>query len=66
MTKKIDPIEKELNKIRRRIYEETKGMTHEQYNEYFNASAEELAKEYGFDLIASANGNEQCRSFKKM
>ena len=51
MTRKLDPIEKELNKIRRKIYEETKHMTYEQCNEYYSASTEEMLTEMGYKLV---------------
>ncbi|MCL2143439.1 MAG: hypothetical protein FWH44_04195 [Methanomassiliicoccaceae archaeon] len=55
MGRKINSIEREIDKIRLEIYEETKGMTHEQLNEYYHRSAEAAAKKYGFKLVSSAN-----------
>jgi len=55
MKRKIHPIEQEVNEIRLRIYEETKDMTHEEFDEYFHVKGEAAAKKYGFKIIASAN-----------
>ena len=55
MKRKIHPIEQEVNEIRLRIYEETKDMTYEEFNEYFRMKGEAAAKKYGFKIIASAN-----------
>jgi len=53
MKRKIDPIEREIDKIRVEIYEETKGMTPEEFNEYIRKSTEATIKEYGIKLVAS-------------
>jgi len=46
-------VEQEINQIRLGIYEETKGMSSEQYTERVRKIGEEAAKEYGFQRIAS-------------
>ena len=51
--KKISSIEKEVDRIRLEIYEETKHMTDAELNEYFRISGEETAKKYGFKLVHS-------------
>ena len=48
-------IEKEINKIRLQIYEETKDMTIEERVERVNKIGENAAKKYGFKRIASVN-----------
>jgi hypothetical protein len=48
-------IEIEVNQIRLKIYEETKGMTLEQRREYYRKSSVVAAEKYGFQLISSAN-----------
>ena len=45
-------IEKEVNQIRFKIYEETKNMTPEQYNERVKKIGEEAANKYGFHHVA--------------
>ena len=47
-------IEKEINRIRLEIYEETKDLTAAQRAERTNKIAEAVAQEYGFKIIASA------------
>ena len=53
--KKLDPIEKEINRIRVEIYEETKHMTMEERMERLRKIGEEAAKRFGFKLYATAN-----------
>ena len=48
-------IEDEIDRIRLGIYEETKDMTPAQYVARTNRIAEELAKKYGFKIVADAN-----------
>jgi succinylglutamate desuccinylase len=50
MTSKI---EKEVNEIRLRIYEEIKDMTSEEQGEYFRRRGEACAKKHGFKVIHS-------------
>jgi hypothetical protein len=47
-------IEREVNRIRLRIYEETKNMTLEQRREYYSESSAAAAEKYGFRRAASA------------
>jgi len=53
--RKISKVEKEVNRIRLQIYEETKHMTDTELNEYFRKSGEETAKKYGFKLVSSVD-----------
>jgi len=55
MGRKIDSIEREIDEIRLRIYEETKHMTHAELNEYYRKSGEEAAKKYGFKIVYSTD-----------
>jgi hypothetical protein len=50
-------IEQDINKIRLRIYEETKEMTPAQRAERVNRIGEAAAKKYGFKIVASAKEN---------
>ena len=52
--KTISDIEKEVNQIRLKIYEETKHLTSEQYNERLKKITDEASKKYGFKVIANA------------
>ena len=52
--KTISNIEKEVNKIRLKIYEETKHLTSEQYNERLKKITDEASKKYGFKVVANA------------
>jgi len=47
-------IEREINQIRLKIYEQTKDMTPSQITEYYKKSGEASAKKYGFTIVASA------------
>jgi len=47
-------IERDINRIRLKIYEETKDMTPAQRVDYYRRSAEPIIKQYGFKVIASA------------
>jgi len=47
-------IERDINKIRLAIYEETKDMTPAQRAERVNRIGEAAAKKYGFKIVASA------------
>ena len=51
----ISHVEREVNRIRLEIYEETKELTREQRIERTNKIAEAAAKKYGFKIVASAN-----------
>jgi len=49
----ISKAEKEVNKIRLTIYEETKDLTPAQYKERLDKITEENAKKYGFKVVSS-------------
>jgi len=53
--KPTNQIEQEINRIRLRIYEETKGMTPQERAERVNRIGEAAAKKYGFKRIARTN-----------
>jgi len=55
MGKKIHPIEREIDRIRLEIYEETKHMTHAEESEYYMRHARESAKKYGFKIAEGTN-----------
>ena len=55
-------IEQEINKVRLRIYEETKDLTVEQRVSRVNKIAEDAAKKYGFKMVANANDNSQLQA----
>ena len=50
--KKPDTILYEIHAIRQGIDRKTKDMTHKEINEYFNATGERLAREYGFHRVS--------------
>ena len=50
-------VEREVNLIRLKIYEETKNLTPEQYTEKVRKTGEKAAKKYGFQRVAKARGN---------
>jgi len=56
--KSLNTIEDDIDRIRLQIYEETKDLTSAQFVDYFNKSAEALAKQYGFKIVASAKSSE--------
>jgi len=51
----FSPIEQEVNQIRLKIYEETKGLTSEQYKQRLDKITDAAAKKYGFKVVASRN-----------
>jgi len=53
--KNKNTIEEDLNKIRLKIYEETKHMTPQEHTEYYKKKAERMAKQYGFKFVKTAN-----------
>ena len=55
MGRKIDPIEREIDKIRVEIYEETKGMTPEEFNKYIREGIRDVIKEYGIKTVPFAS-----------
>ncbi|MCL2337570.1 MAG: hypothetical protein FWC60_09145 [Firmicutes bacterium] len=48
-------IEREINRIRLEIYEETKNMTPEQRVQHTRKSTDETIKKYGFKLVGAPN-----------
>ena len=44
-------IERDLDRIRLKIYEKTKDMTSEQLTAYYKNSVDEVEKKYGFKFI---------------
>jgi len=52
--KQPDTILDEIHAIRRKIDEETKGMTNAETTAHFNKRGREAAKKYGFTIVASA------------
>ena len=52
--KTSNTIEQEINRIRLRIYEETKDMTIQERVERINRIGKAAAKKYGFKIVASA------------
>ena len=52
--KTIKAVEREVDQIRLKIYEETRDLTPEQYTEKVRRIGENAAKKYGFQRIASA------------
>ena len=54
--KRSKRIEQEINRIRLKIYEETKDLTPEQYTRRVREIGEAAAKKYGFERVAYANG----------
>ena len=52
--KKPNTIEDDIDRIRLKIYEETKDLTDAQWVERTNKIAEAAAKKYGFKIIPSA------------
>jgi len=53
--KRTNSIEREINKIRLAIHEETKNMTPTQLTEYYRKSGEAAAQKYGFRRVVTAN-----------
>jgi hypothetical protein len=53
MGRKIDSIEREIDRIRLEIYEETKHMTREEQREYYRKSSEATAKKYGIKIYSN-------------
>ena len=53
--KTISNIEREVNQIRLKIYEETKHLTSEQYKERLKKITNETSKKHDFKVITSAD-----------
>ncbi|MDR1871893.1 MAG: hypothetical protein LBS60_08265 [Deltaproteobacteria bacterium] len=49
-----------IDKVRIDIYEKTKNMSLEEFQEYFRRSGEEVARKYGFTIVESldSKGND--------
>ena len=54
MNPRMSNVEREVNQIRLKIYEETKNLSPEQYRERLDRITKEAAKRYGFKVIPSA------------
>ena len=52
--RKPDTILDEVHATRHKLYEATKNMPTPERTAYFNRRAEDVAKEYGFKIVASA------------
>ena len=52
--KSYKTVEREVNKIRLKIYDETKNLTPEQYTERVRRIGEAAAKKYGFQRVTNA------------
>ena len=52
---KMNRCEAEVDAIRDKIYEETKNMTREQQAERLRAITQQLAAQYGFKVVPSAD-----------
>ena len=63
--KTFKTVEKEVNQIRLKIYEETKDLTPEQYTERVRNIGENAAKKYGFLRVSSANVSKEQESGHK-
>jgi len=49
------PVEEEVDAIRDRIWEETKGMTPAEFNAYFELKTAPVMKEFGIKLASPAH-----------
>ena len=47
----ISNVEREVNQIKLKIYEETKNLTSEQYKERLDKITKAAAKKYGFKIV---------------
>jgi len=56
--KTANTIEDEIDRIRLRIYEETKDMTPQERAERVNKIGEAAAKKYGFKFVSRANNKD--------
>jgi len=52
---KVNRCEEEIHAIRNKIYEETKNMTREEQAKRLMDNTRELAAQYGFTIVKSAN-----------
>jgi hypothetical protein len=58
-------IESELNKVRVRLYEETKDMTAEEHVAYIKSLAAPILKEYGLRTLNQITAEEQAKKEAK-
>ena len=56
--KTFKAVEQEVNQIRLKIFEETKGLTPEQYTERVRKIGENAAERYGFRRVSNAYNDE--------
>ena len=56
--KQISNVEREVNHIRLKIFEETKDMTPDQYKARLDKITEAAARKYGFRVVAGAKEKE--------
>jgi len=52
--KKINPVEKEINTIRVKIYEETKDMSPSEMTAYIKRQVAPIHEKYGFQTVQTA------------
>jgi hypothetical protein len=52
---KVSDIEMEVNRVRLKIYDETKNLTPAQYKQRLDKITETAARQYGFKVVASAD-----------
>ena len=58
--KTSNTIERDLDRIRLKIHEETKHMTPTQYVDYYNRIGEAAAKKYGFTRVAGVKSRRRA------
>ena len=56
--KTISKIEQEINRVRLKLYEETKDLTPEQNKARLDKITEAAARKYGYKIVASASDNQ--------
>jgi hypothetical protein len=54
-----------IYKVRDDIYEKTKNMSLDEYQEYFRIRGEEIAKQYGFTISKPLNRSSHANSYQK-
>ena len=60
--KSTSNIEQEVNRIRLKIYEETKNLTPEQYKERLDKITKAAAEKYGFKVVANTKEKSNTES----
>jgi hypothetical protein len=63
--KNRNPIEDEIDQIRIDLYEKTKNMSLEEFQDYFATRAEATAKKYGFTIAYHLNCKSDNKNIKK-